>query len=127
MPTIKELRALPGESRVLTGYLDSVVIQEPTEKDIEKGQKAKPPYIPKTKYHIVFAPNRLESRKVKFDPEQFPVKDLKNLEAAFVAIEAEVKPYEFTDDKGEVRKGETAELVRVRAIYRDANGDEPKR
>lgn len=127
MPSIKELRAIPGESRLLTGYLDEVVIQAPTEKDLEKGRKAKEPYVPKTKYYFLFSPNQLEARKVNFDPEKFKPEQLQTLEAAFCAVECEVRPWKMVGDDGVERSGETTVLVKLRNIYRDSNGDEPKR
>ena len=126
MASMKELRSLVGESRLLTGYLDEVVIQRPTDKDIERAQKGK--YEAKTKYYFVFSPNQLEARKIKFDPEKFKPEQLQTLEAAFISVECEVRPYEFKDEgTGQTKKGETAELVKVRTIYRDSEGQEPKR
>jgi hypothetical protein len=123
--SMKDIRALPGEVRTLVGYIDEIVVKEPTDRDHENAAKYK--REAKTKYYMVFSPNRLESRNVKFDPEKYPVSKLKTLEGSCCEIACEVNTYEFTDEQTkQVKRGETADFVKLVRMFRDANGEEPK-
>lgn len=119
MPSMMDLLALPGETRLLTGFVKKVEVVAPDDK--AKARAKEQGYEARTKNILTVQPNGLEDRNIRFDPEEFKPSELARLQGAFLVLECEVKPY--TLDNG--KSGETTHLVKLRTMYLDANGQAP--